>query len=143
MEIETRIHIHTYIMLRTLRIGLENEQLGIKPQLCRVLYSKGSVRRDEETRRSRREKATAALLRPFWCLIELSIQTAKGQDYGSEWWLAHTLPPTSNPPHQPRLKVFWKTLHNKMGGMVVVVVLRRISLCFASLQLECMPATWS
>lgn len=49
-------------------------------------------------------------------------------------------PREAGPPLQPRLKVlgFGKTLHNKMGSMVVVVVvLRRISmLCLSAVRVH-------
>lgn len=38
----------------------------------------------EKARRDKREEATAALLRPFWCLMELSIQTREDETAAAE-----------------------------------------------------------
>lgn len=66
-----------------------NERAGRHLGLETPWLGQGSVgnRDDAEDETKREEEATAALLRPFWCLMELSIQTREDKTAAAsdEW----------------------------------------------------------
>ncbi|KAH0498755.1 hypothetical protein TgHK011_005993 [Trichoderma gracile] len=64
-------------------VGRAGKRLGLQtPWLEQGCVGNGDDAGDETKREE--EEATAALLRPFWCLMELSIQTREDKTAGRE-----------------------------------------------------------
>ncbi|KAL7942330.1 hypothetical protein V8C42DRAFT_153450 [Trichoderma barbatum] len=77
-----------------------------------------------------REEATAALLRPFWCLMELSIQTREDKTAAASGeWPSPCPTPTSSSPHQPGPQCHWEDVAQQGDGSGATSHFRGLCLC--------------